>query len=564
MLRYSRNVILLSAIVFFLVLAALSQTGDENKTYQLAGAVVNSVTGRPIPRVLVRLSATRRNTLSLNRSVLTGTEGDFSFNNVPPGMAEILLTKPGYFYPGASSSSYAPYRADNAPYKVEVGPDTGNVVLKLAPQAVITGTIQGNDEEPLEGVRVSIFTSQVIEGRRQLVPTHGATLSDEDGNFRITGLVQGRYYLSAAAGRVSRTILGAQSQNGGETYPPIVYFPDGNDLASAEPLDLATGQHQDVRLTLKTVPSFKVAGAIANPGDWKRLNAPALVDEFQQPLISADRFEGRSGVFEFRAVPAGTYWLQLGGMNREGRYTATYRRLAVHSNVAELRLTVQPSLDIPIILHADFVHEKTPRGHCRFTSDSGEAQESDCSDYPDARIELHSLDFPRLQFQSDSGPLKAAFSIRGVSPGQYSVRAQATFGGYIESARCGGVDLLREPLVVPEDGNVCAIEIVVRDDPATMKIQVRTEKPGQQALVLVFPDPVTVTDPQIRADSQGGEVYAGPLAPGAYKVFAFDAAAGFDYPSLDELAKYSAQATSVKVGANESANVVVDLIRIGE
>jgi hypothetical protein len=263
-------------------------------------------------------------------------------------------------------------------------------------------------------------------------------------------------------------------------------------------------------------------------------------------------------------VPAGTYWLQVGGANQEGRYTPTYRRLQVQSSLTDLRFTVQPGLDIPIILQTIFVRDNTPRGHCRYTSDSGEIHDSDCSDYPAARLELHSLDFPRLRFNSDTGPLKAAFSVRGVSPGKYSVRASATFGGYVLSVRSGGLDLMREPLVVPEDGNVSSIEVVVRDDPATLNIKVRTEKPGQQTMILVFPDPVTITEPKIKASSQGGDVSAGPLAPGAYKIFAFDAAQEFDYSSLEELAKYSAQATSVTVGASESASVVVDLIHLGE
>lgn len=558
MVRSSRSVILLPALTLFLVLAAPSQTGDQSPTYKLSGTVVDSVTGRPIPRVLVRL-------ISLNRSMLTGPEGDFSFDNMSRGTLEIVINKPGYFASGASAANSAPY-GPGALHRVEVGPDAGKVVLKLAPQAVITGTVAGNDEEPLEGVHINVLASQVMEGKRRWVPMHVPAFSDEDGNFRVGGLPPGRYYVAVEAGRVGRTMLGAQSANVRETYPPIVYFPESNDLSSATPLDLAPGRHQEVRFTLKTVPSFKVAGVIANPGDWSGLSAPALVDQFEQPLIQADRFDRQSGAFEFRAVPAGNYWVHFGGRNpgEHYSYSSIHRKLAVHGNIADLRLTLHPGFDIPIILRSDFVHENRSRGHCRYTPEGGEIQESDCSDYPDARVELHSLDFPRLQFQSDAGPLKASFGIHGVAPGQYSIRAEATFGGYVQSARCGSLDLLREPLVVPEDGHVEPIEIVVRDDPATLKINVRMDKPGRLAMIAVFPDPVTAPNPQILTSSDGGELVTGPLAPGAYKVLAFDAADDFDYSSPDELAKYAPQATSVKVGANENATVVVDLIHIGE
>ena len=560
MLRYLRNLVLLSIVALSPGVAApaqdLPQANDSGKTYPLTGVVVDSISGRPIPRVLVRLTAA-------NRSLLTGPQGEFSFSNVSPGPTEILLTKPGYFHPGAPSG-YSPFEANSLPYKLNVVPEMGDVVLKLAPDAVISGTIEGNDEEPLEGVQITVLASRINEGRRDLFPAHRTAVSDEDGNFRITGLTPGRYYLSAKAGRVTRSILGAQANTNSETYPSILYFPASVDLAGAAPLDLAAGQHQEAHFVLKTVPSFKVAGTITNLGEWTRLGSPTLMDEFQQALLNAERFDPQSGQFEFRAVPGGSYWLLLSGSNREGRYVSTYRRLVVQSNLVDLRLAAQFGLDIPIILHTDFVRENVQRGHCRYTTDSGQAQESDCSDYPAARLELHSLDLPRLTFQSDSGPLKAAFSIRGVSPGKYSVRAMATFGGYVQSARCGGIDLLREPLVVPEDGNINPIEVVVRDDPAALRIKVRSEKPGQQTTVLVFPDPLTTTEPQIRTNSQGGEIYAGPLAPGAYKVFAFDAADAFDYSSLEELAKYATQAASITVAASENASVVVDVIHLGE
>ncbi|HEV3037374.1 MAG TPA: carboxypeptidase regulatory-like domain-containing protein [Candidatus Angelobacter sp.] len=79
----------------------------EGETFPLAGKVVNSVTGKPIPRVLVRLP-------KLQRATLTDQEGNFSFNHVSVGKVAILLSKPGYFRAGQplvpDQSTYATIR----------------------------------------------------------------------------------------------------------------------------------------------------------------------------------------------------------------------------------------------------------------------------------------------------------------------------------------------------------------------------------------------------------------------------------------------------------------------
>ena len=558
-MHYSRGVVLLSGAILFCVLAAWAQdiptNASQTKNYPVTGTIVNSVTGKPIPRTLVRIS---------QRAVLTGPQGDFAFDNVPAGKAEIVVSKPGFFHPGQPHSLYMGYMGDQSPYSVDVSADT-KVVLKLEPEAVVSGTIQGEDDEPLEGVRINVLTSQVVNGRRQLTPVRRSRVSDEDGNFRIGGLAPGRYYLAITPGHLPRTILGAPSAKSGESYPVMVYFPSAEDIADATPIDLAPGQHQEANFSLKMLPSFKVAGTVVNAGGWMQMQAPELVDEFEQPLLNPDRFDQQSGAFEFRAVPAGSYWLRVGAIGQDGAYSAAYHRIQVQSTLTALRIPMEQGLNIPVIVHTDFVHENLARGHCTTTeSDSGEVHESDCSDYPAVRLELDSLDFARLQFQTDFGPLKDGVRVRGVRPGRYTVRATPTFGGYVQSIRCGSLDLLREPLVVPEDASIGEIEVVLRDDPGTLSIQVRAQKPGQETVVLVFPDPVTSAETEMTSSSRSGEAAGFQVAPGTYKIFAFDPADGVDYSNFDTLTKYLSQAASVTVGAEENASVVVDVIHIGE
>ena len=75
---------------------------------------------------------------------------------------------------------------------LDVGPDTGKLILKLVPEAVIFGRVTGQDEEPLEAAVVQVLSLMSVEGRQQLF-SFGEVRTDEDGNFRVAGLHPGRY-----------------------------------------------------------------------------------------------------------------------------------------------------------------------------------------------------------------------------------------------------------------------------------------------------------------------------------------------------------------------------------
>src|ERR1700757_574216 len=110
-------------LAFLLLLAPCSAQQPQNNQFKLEGVVVNSLTGKPLSCVLVQLNG---------RSMLTGLEGEFSFDGVYPGRVQITLTKPGYFMPGTAVSH--PWSGNNM---VDVSPETGKIVLKLVPEALI-------------------------------------------------------------------------------------------------------------------------------------------------------------------------------------------------------------------------------------------------------------------------------------------------------------------------------------------------------------------------------------------------------------------------------------------
>jgi hypothetical protein len=199
-------------------------------------------------------------------------------------------------------------------------------------------------------------------------------------------------------------------------------------------------------------------------------------------------------------------------------------------------------------------------------------------------VELISVD-SRARFSNNFKPVQdpADSVVPGVIPGKYIVRAQTSFGGYVQSVRSGNLDLLHELLTVPEDGNVQPIEVLVRDDSGTLRVAVHSDKPGM-SVVLVFREDDLVSPARVmyilndRSSglgrytingrfAGGGEAYFAPLAPGDYKVLALDSLDSLDSGSLDDrefLAKYASRAANVTITANGTAAITVDVIHAGE
>jgi hypothetical protein len=547
MFRDRRKLGLLFPIVVLVTSAFALQSSlpgrDQQATFRLAGTVINSATGRPVYRALVQVPGSR------DHASLTNAEGEFSFENMPQGRVQILVTKPGFVYHATSTVT-------EMPTSIDLGPETGKIVLKLTPAAVIYGTVTSNDDEPLERATVEVISAGVIDGRQQFRAVRAGILSNADGKFRISGLAPGRYYLGVSP---SSTPRNGVAPGPGGVLPKLLYYSSSFDLESATPIDLTPGMHAEASIRVDVVPGYRVAGVITSVDGRQEISPPLFVDEVGKTLMEPEQFNARSGVFEFRGVPAGRYLLQLGSTDAQGRRTISLRHVTVETNTADLRLTVYPAIDIPVIVRTQF-----GQTHAAQCASSDPKTASSCMSAPSARVELHSLESASLNFYSESA-LRSSSSpmmVSRVVPGRYLVRARPVFGNYVQSIQCGDVNLLLDPLVVPEGGQLPPIEVLVRDDEGTMNIQVHKDAPEQQVLVAIFSEPRAIADPQVINKSDGtGTFQSGPLAPGVYRVLAFDAADDVEYTDPDVLATYASQVVTVNVAPREGTNVVANVVR---
>jgi hypothetical protein len=529
-------------VVLSLVTISTAQQASDAQ-FKVEGVVVNSLTGEPIPRALVEIDVRQVLTKSKGdlsfeekRSVLSGAEGEFSFENVPGGHAYITPSKPGYSITRSQSLGF------------DVGLDAGKIVFRLVPAAVIFGEVTGQDGEPLEGVTV-----QVLGPGSGSFFNRGEAHTDEDGKFRIQ-ISPGRYRLAVKAGSVIRSVLGAVPKM---SYPALLYYPGTPDAAAAASLDLTAGQKAELQFPLSLVPTYKLAGRLVSPpGEPMRWVAPKVIDATDQELFTPDSFDAHSGDFEFRSLPASTYILHFGGANQQDRGRFTTRKVLLSNDLTDFRLAMLPAVTIPVRVRKESQH---PLGRCWWYPLTETLNSTDCSDYKAARVELVPLDSLGIARTDGAGVVKdpTSFTIDGVEPGRYSVQVKVPFfpKSYVQSVRSGNLDLLHEPLIVPEDGSVMPIEILLHDDFAFLKVHANGAVGLPNIVVLREGLLLSASQPPDHVD---GADFSYALAPGSYAVFAVDSTSV--YGDSEALAKYSEKALKVTVSANETTSVSVDVI----
>ena len=183
--------------------------------FTLSGTVVDSVTGEPIRKALVQIYSNQR------RMAFSGDDGRFQLEGVPAGSYAVSAQKPGYF------GQQELLRGGEPP--VEVGPKAISAVVKLTPEAIISGRVTSAAGIPLEQVSLRLSYIEIREGRRRW-DFKGTALTDEDGRYRFANLRPGSYYLSAAP----YTLLPASMLETGERPTsgyPGAYYPGVPDLS---------------------------------------------------------------------------------------------------------------------------------------------------------------------------------------------------------------------------------------------------------------------------------------------------------------------------------------------
>lgn len=528
-LRLCAVLILCSAGLVLSSASAAQSPSANGETFTLSGTVVNSVTGEPIARAMVRTNG------AVQRTAFSDSEGHFQIDGLPAVQVTVTAQKPGYSTqhngPGAATAWIA------------IGANTGAQVVKLVPQSAIYGRVTDTSGQAIEHVPVRLTARSVRDGRK-IWEQRGMSESDEDGHFRFPNLMQGTYYV-AAGPLVAEQLLAAGEKS--KTGFAHVYYPGAAELASALPIQLSGGQQTEADFSLSAVPVYQVSGSISGHLPDQGVGFQLLTssgDELSLPTT----FNMETGTFKLEGLPAGSYIVRAIAQ-AEGQPMRADRLVNVAANIEDLRLALAPSVSIPIVVRTE-------------SRSSNVSTSIRLHDGPPLSVRLLPADPNTPESSSTVQRGSSAMVLQNVDPGTYTAELMPQVPWYVQSATYGQSNLLYDDLVIAS-GQSYPMEIVLRDDSASLSGTIKSSDANQPpATVVVVPQPAGKMAPRV-VRGAGNDFSVSGLAPGEYLVFAFDSIDGMEFSNPDAFGPYASQAAHITLTGNQRGQVSLDLIQVG-
>jgi hypothetical protein len=476
----------------------------------VSGVVTSAATGRPVANVRLTLSgqssvpgpargvapagigADSAGGMFLTRVALSDDQGRYVFDALPAGRFTLSATKSQYL-----STAYGAAKPNRPGTTIPIGDGQRiAIAIALVRGGVISGTVYGQDGEPLAGAQIRAYRFGYTNGFKR--PQNAAfSQTDDRGAYRLTNLAPGEYFVGAVpsandvqitettqteaaafasaleaarqGGRAPTSVTFAVPTPAVVTGPPATflstYYPSASTLASASAITVGAGEErQGVDITASLNRASNVSGLVAGmPAPPANVQVSLLNDD---PTADAGGQTARpqsDGSFTLRGVPPGQYTVVaqvVPGPNFQivngNIQSGSPQPIDPESRLwGRGRLVVDAGNDPPRVV----VTLQAPRsvsGTVEFPPDAPAARRS-------AVVSLFPA--PSAQQGPQFGPPAQAtvsadgqFTIAGVAAGVYSLRSA---GGPMKSAMLNGQDLLDFPLVVEGDRDVSGIVVTL-------------------------------------------------------------------------------------------------------
>jgi Carboxypeptidase regulatory-like domain len=306
---------------------AIAQSGNTPQgassagSYRIAGIVVSKGDGNPLARSRVVAREVKRP--DKFETVITAEDGRFEFTGVPAGKYSLTGAKRGFI-----SAAYDQHDGYSTAIVTGAGIDTENLVLKLSPDAVISGEVMDEAGDPVRHASVMAYVEDHSEGMSRLHMSRAVQTNDL-GEYEVTGLMPGTYFLSSSArpwyavhrptdsgstGSKESSESSAAFDRSLDVAYPVTYYADVTDADSATPISIRGGEHLKLDVHLNPVPSLHLV--FHAPGNG--------ISAFGFPIVETPAFDGAahlqtsftrtlSGAWEIAGIPAGRYNIQFSG-----------------------------------------------------------------------------------------------------------------------------------------------------------------------------------------------------------------------------------------------------------
>jgi hypothetical protein len=280
--------------------AATQKTQTESQavpaaktTASISGAVLQGER-QPIRKVKVSLRSDVPGETPLETE--SDAEGHFTFKELAAGRYRLQAQHPGFVVPRRTVLSQV------NTVMLREGQHIADLTIKLIAASIIKGVVSDEDGDPVQHVLVQVQQQQYVRGKRRAMPVGGAQTNDL-GEFRISGLIPGSYYLVAApAFRMMAPTTPAPTSNSRQDVK--TFYPGALDLQNATQLQIRGGEELPANITLMRAETVAVKGTVYSANGDKAGSGTLFIavagdpSPFGQPTTMV-----HDGIFEARVLP---------------------------------------------------------------------------------------------------------------------------------------------------------------------------------------------------------------------------------------------------------------------
>jgi protocatechuate 3,4-dioxygenase beta subunit len=540
-MRISFTFVLLSLVA---VAGAQDKNSPDPKLCSVSGIAIKEPGSQPLKKAILTLITDKQGE-ARTYTTPTDSDGHFTIENVPPGNYQVLLEKTGYVEINSRK-----HKLETRALTLSPGQHIDDLRLSMLMTSTIVGKVVDEDGDPLANAQVSAFRKRY--GRSQWEQSNSERTNDL-GEYRISGLFPGRYYLSATPAPDYRSFTNVQSRSAEQDSDShlrqvTTFYPNTPDRNQASPIELRSGDELPINFTMVPSRTYAVRGVVVSLPSGKKaavvLNAPEFGLVFNAAEVD------KNGRFELKGVAPGSYNLTAFTDVSDGSISTAHDHIdVVSSDVNDVRLAPARVAKIAGQVSAD-THKNL----------------SQCMVWIRALDDDdHHLDFKPFGEDSSHGARANAdgtFEIKDIAPGKYLV--EVTFGDdarayYVRSVRFNGSPADGGFTINGADGSLL---VALSPDSAELKGSALDEhdKPIPDATVVLVPDESfrkAVSRYGKTHTDQNGRFTLRRITPGSYTVYAWQDLDGEPYLDPEFLSTQQDHGLSIHVNPGTANATVV-------
>jgi len=543
-------------IRWLVVLIALIQIPERAATTPKAtidGVIRSGGSREPLEDVRVELSGWigQNPFTGVRRTVTTGKDGKFAFGDLDAGTYGLSITSNGYvrqYYPLSQSR-----------LNLASGQRLTGIAIVMTPAGSVSGRIRDRGGDPVANVPVQLmkYTYDDI-GRRTLMAfgPSATDRTDDRGEYRLFYVTPGTYYLYVGNPWTNPS-ADWREETRRQTYS-YAFYPGVADSGSAIPIVVQPGSDiRGIDVLLERQPRFRISGRVVDsktgrppvsPTVQLVLNGSSLDPHYNREYLAGEKVSYEDGVFEFRNVLPGSFFVTVGLWESETQDCVCVLRATflpvnvVNADISNLFLSLPASSSI----YGRWRSEKQLPTQKRVWI--GIAPDRPIAALPGFHIRYEAI-------LNTDGTVTAD----NVAPGNYRLVTRSLPNGfYVKEARFAGEDALARPFHFTGD-QAGSLDIVLGVTSAAVEGIATDEKlqPVASATVVLAPRKSRDRPDLFRITTTGadGRFTIANVTPGDYRVFAWDAIESNAYFDPELLRQSEAKSVSVSLSESSRRNI---------